>query len=323
MRKNLQYIFMIILSLMFTACPEDADVIPIACFEASATEVEVGELISFKNCSQDAEYYSWDFGDNGNSTEVSPAYSYDEPGLYTVTLTAHNKSNTNMDSETIRVLDSNIDPELYNGIPSEYYSDYIIENFETETNFATGVDNDRSANLVGGVYQISIYAEYDWIFWAPKENPGSNTDYEIEFSLRYTDYTESYGSGILWGSNDNADKFYFYFLYPDGQFLAGYYEEGWQKWFDFTSGGNALPTWNKLTLRKVGNKHYGFMNENLVFEEDFNGNFGVNFGLYIATGATVEFDFFNTRLIGAKKLGTALSSGKSKISNKASYIKQK
>lgn len=308
MRKNLLYLFMIGLSLMFTACPEDADVIPMACFEPSATEVAVGELISFTNCSQDAEYYSWDFGDNGNSTEVSPAYSYDEPGLYTVTLTAHNRSNTNMASETIKVIDSNIEPEKYFGIPSEYYHDYIIEDFENSTTFTIDESSDRVAKLVNGVYQVSVYVENDWIFWAQKDNPGNNQDYEIEFSIRITDYDKSYGNGILWASNDNADQFYFYFIYPDGQYLAGYYQDGWKNWFDFTSGGNAYGNWNKLTLRKVGNTHFGFLNENLVFEENFNNNYGNNFGLYIASGATVEYDYFNTRLIGSKKSATISNS---------------
>ena len=323
MKKNLAYLLMIGCTFLFTACPEESAVIPIACFEASANDATVGELISFTNCSQDAEYYSWDFGDNGNSTDVSPVHSYGEPGLYTVTLTAHNKSNTNMYSETIKVIDSNLAPEDYNGIPAESYVSYFNEDFNSsQTEFSMDPNENRTVELVDGVYRITVHADGDWIFWTPVNNPGNNKDYEIEFSIRYIDYRDLIGSGILWASNANADEFYFYFIYPDGDYLAGYYKNGWNKWFDFISGGNITSSWNKMTLRKVGNTHYGFLNERLVFEEDFDGNFGDYFGLYVANGATVEYDYFNTYLIGNKKSAAIANPNCNIPNNKPSGIKQ-
>jgi PKD repeat protein len=63
----------------------------IAGFNASDTQVEIGETVYFTNTSQNAETYFWDFGDGiGSSTEVNPTYAFNSNGMYTVELTASN-----------------------------------------------------------------------------------------------------------------------------------------------------------------------------------------------------------------------------------------
>lgn len=59
---------------------------------------EGGEVL-ISNNSQNAQNYSWDFGDGGSCTDLNPAYSYSVIGNYDITLTA---SNTNCISENIK-----------------------------------------------------------------------------------------------------------------------------------------------------------------------------------------------------------------------------
>lgn len=59
-----------------------------ACFSVSKTTFTVGEIIYFNNCSSGAESYLWDFGDGFTTKESYPQYSYKEPGMYSVQLTA-------------------------------------------------------------------------------------------------------------------------------------------------------------------------------------------------------------------------------------------
>jgi PKD repeat protein len=47
-----------------------------------------GDDVVFTNTSENAESYSWDFGDGSTSTEVSPTHAYSLGGTFTVTLTA-------------------------------------------------------------------------------------------------------------------------------------------------------------------------------------------------------------------------------------------
>lgn len=49
-----------------------------------------GNPVQFTNSSTGAEFYQWDFGDGGASTEEEPSYLYINPGTYNVNLTVYN-----------------------------------------------------------------------------------------------------------------------------------------------------------------------------------------------------------------------------------------
>lgn len=61
---------------------------PTAEFTISSETVFNNLPIQFQNLSQDAISYEWDFGDNNSSTIVHPQNTYDDPGIYVVTLIA-------------------------------------------------------------------------------------------------------------------------------------------------------------------------------------------------------------------------------------------
>ena len=73
--------------LCFTSCTET---MPTASFNASTTNANVGDNISFTNNSMDADHYVWDFGDGSTpSTELNPCHAYSSKGVYYVKLTAY------------------------------------------------------------------------------------------------------------------------------------------------------------------------------------------------------------------------------------------
>lgn len=55
-------------------------------FQASKTNVCVGEQVFFNNTSNFSGPSSWDFGNGVTSTNFSPYYTYTQPGVYTVSL---------------------------------------------------------------------------------------------------------------------------------------------------------------------------------------------------------------------------------------------
>lgn len=57
---------------------------------------ESGDTIRFKNYSKHADSYEWDFGDGGASLDVSPAYVYENAGIFEVTLNAINDAGSNL-----------------------------------------------------------------------------------------------------------------------------------------------------------------------------------------------------------------------------------
>ncbi|HRQ38218.1 MAG TPA: PKD domain-containing protein [Chloroflexota bacterium] len=63
---------------------------PIPDFSAAPTVGAEPLVVQFTNLSQNATSYLWTFGDGSTSTAVSPAHTYQNSGIYTVTLRATN-----------------------------------------------------------------------------------------------------------------------------------------------------------------------------------------------------------------------------------------
>lgn len=86
-------------------------------FTITNTALNIDEAIQFKNASQNAESYSWDFGDGTTATEKDPAKTYTSPGTYTVKLKAVGPGGTGNYSTDLVIIDPNVvidtDKELY------------------------------------------------------------------------------------------------------------------------------------------------------------------------------------------------------------------
>lgn len=88
--KKSNLIWLFILAISFIGCEDDDDtVLPqvVASFAHNINQ-DTG-AVSFINLSENADSYTWDFGDNTTSTEVNPTKSF-ATGTYTIKLTAKN-----------------------------------------------------------------------------------------------------------------------------------------------------------------------------------------------------------------------------------------
>jgi sugar lactone lactonase YvrE len=97
--------------VVFLGCKKDEEEIPpastVAKFEyTSDNDFFAPTTIAFTNTSIEATSYSWDFGNGETSTEKNPTVMYEDPGVYTVTLTATGNT-TDTESEDIVIKDPN------------------------------------------------------------------------------------------------------------------------------------------------------------------------------------------------------------------------
>lgn len=89
----------LIAAMLFASCAR-----PVAHFTYDGTQKIVAPAkVSFKNESQKAESYTWDFGDGQTSTEAQPAHQYAHSGNYVVKLTAAKGSKSKTMEQTIQV----------------------------------------------------------------------------------------------------------------------------------------------------------------------------------------------------------------------------
>lgn len=94
-----QFLPLLLLTVLFSQCAA-----PKPGFTPVQRSVKAAETIAFRNTSEKATSYRWDFGDGGNSEEADPSHRYFRSGDYIVTLTATDeKGKSKSTTQTINV----------------------------------------------------------------------------------------------------------------------------------------------------------------------------------------------------------------------------
>ena len=97
--KPVHLVLLAILAVFLNGCYDD----PVANFDFPNIEYTAPANVTFSNYSTDAEDYHWDFGDGGTSMVMSPTYTYQDGGTYTVTLKAKGRGGTSTMSKNILI----------------------------------------------------------------------------------------------------------------------------------------------------------------------------------------------------------------------------
>ncbi|MGB0525692.1 MAG: immunoglobulin-like domain-containing protein, partial [Flammeovirgaceae bacterium] len=152
-----------ILSIFMYGCEDEELVIEVFAGFTHTTDTETG-TVTFINTSENAEGFSWDFGDGTTSTEINPAKTY-VTGTYVVQLTATNDDISDVFTDTISIFvpeaislpatfdDSNVEyiATVFNGASFE-----VVDNPDL-----SGVNN--MATKVGKVTNIG--AAFEGLFF--------------------------------------------------------------------------------------------------------------------------------------------------------------
>lgn len=129
-------------------------VAPTADFTTSSTVFFNDLPITFENQSQNATSYFWDFGDGNTDTFTHPSNTYDEPGLYDITLIAIDEKGC---TDTI-IKPINIEEEWYIYIPNTFTPD------------GDRFNNDFHVSTVGvRSLQIDIYNRWGEVIFTSNE----------------------------------------------------------------------------------------------------------------------------------------------------------
>ena len=99
---------------------------PVACFLTPSPPIHSGMPQEFKNCSENALVYTWDFGDGGTNAELSPYHTYTSPGNYLVHLEVGNGKKADDHKRYISVVQADLakpSEGTYSGSYREFYPD--------------------------------------------------------------------------------------------------------------------------------------------------------------------------------------------------------
>ena len=170
--------------------------------------------------------------------------------------------------------------------------------------------SDKGLNILG----INSIGKYNYRYYA-LSNTSSSTigllslnktidqtiDFQIEATMKFVSGGDNGGNGIIWGkSNYSWDNFYSFSFSGTGNYSIGRKVNGvWEYSIVPWTATSYLKKsdYNKLTIRKVGNQYYFFINESLVHQCAFESFYGDENYLYVTTNSTVhisniDFSYF-------------------------------
>lgn len=160
---------MILMAALLFSCEKKEDP-PTAAFTASVN----GYSVTFTSEVTNAVSYLWDFGDDGTSTETDPVHTYEQSGLYTVTLTVKGDGGQAVATEEVEIFAS-VEELLTGGPEATNGKTWVLSR-----GYEAGVDG-------GGVINNDM-----WVMLPSAENAldgiGMGKEYDNEFTF-YSDGT--------------------------------------------------------------------------------------------------------------------------------------
>ena len=116
-------------------------------------------------------------------------------------------------------------------------------------------------------------------------------NFEIETSIRFVEGKMDKGYGLQWGKAINPLKQFDFLLTGSGHFTIDKYTGDFKDYVPFTLSDKVNRyTFNKLTVRKVADMYYFFLNEKLVHSMPFEPFFGNLLGFQVAENSTIRVD---------------------------------
>ena len=129
-----------------------------------------------------------------------------------------------------------------------------------------------------------------------------NRSFEIETSIRFVEGQMDKGYGIQWGKAANPIKQFDFLLTGAGHFTIDKYTGEFKDYVPFTISPRVNRyAFNKLTIRKVADKYYFFLNESLVHSMPFEPFFGNLVGFQVAENSTIRVDHIDIAYLDKKE----------------------
>jgi gliding motility-associated-like protein len=141
---------------------------PVAAFTPNDSTGCFPFAVTFNNQSQNADAWKWTFGDGGTSTDVSPVYTYNNIGVYTVTLVASAQGkcfNTLEQKDLVQV----------RSYPEAAFTATAGENIPVELHLANFAFTNSSQNA----------SEYLWDFGDSTTSTANNPTHQYQYAGNY------------------------------------------------------------------------------------------------------------------------------------------
>lgn len=182
------------------------------------------------------------------------------------------------------------------------YADYSLASKQAlfSDNFSDGkaakweAFDKEDCKVVNGIYRIQRNGDEPSVSWITVPTFDVKRDFEIE-ALICLEKGEPKGffNGIIWGKQADAWNYFLYGINDNDKYVIAQTNPNWvaaREWTPSTIIKHKQ--YNKLTIRKVANTLYYFMNESLLYSGPLETIFGNQFGIQSAPDAIVTVKEF-------------------------------
>ena len=188
---------------------------------------------------------------------------------------------------------NNWQPETYNGIPENDKLHVFFDQFNDNSNlWDIGEVKDSWLEKIENGYLYFQSLDY-----LPNEDYlpmpiDENKNFEIEASIAFHSGDNIQAYGLQWGKTAEENKQFDFFISGNGQYTIDKFTGEFTDYVPFTSSELVKKDdYNKLTVRKIDDQYYFFLNEKLVHQMPFEPFMGKNIGIQVGKKSAIRVDY--------------------------------
>ncbi len=195
-------------------------------------------------------------------------------------------STINVDYIRVSYLDNKLIREILSAKKTKLYAD---EFFDNSNEWSVGSKNSKG-KVSRGNY------EYEGTHDESKASHqvisiDTNRDFEIETLMKIAKGDKLKGNGLLWGIGKKPYRDYGFMFNNNGSYEINTYEKTYNRYVDWTKSKFVKKNaYNKLSVRKVDDTMYFYLNDHFLFSMPFKPFYGDRIGFQVAGHSLIRVD---------------------------------
>jgi hypothetical protein len=195
--------------------------------------------------------------------------------------------------------------EDYNAISTDKKIPLFTEEFtNNKNNWYLGIkenvwfENLQDSNLFFQSFEEVAKEDFKEVFI------DQNKDFEIEIKMRLDKGIQNKFNGLQWGKNTSGVGQFDFFFNGQGQFTIDKYTGSFTDFVPVTASKLINNyTYNTLTVRKVAQTYYFFINKQMVHKMPFEPFFGNGIGFQVGEQSSVQIDYLKVYQLKSDESG--------------------
>jgi hypothetical protein len=191
----------------------------------------------------------------------------------------------------------------YASYTSKNKTTFFDEEFDDNSrDWSMGSSGKSSGDISSGYYTWK--SKHKTSAWSTQKTIkiDQDKDFEIQARLKYLDGKTTSGIMLEWGKSSSGDNFNFEFN-ANGKYWIGKYEGEYVKSKGWTASSSINKTsFNKLTIRKIGEKYYFFINQEYVHSMPFKKFYGDKVSFTAPAKSSIKIDYLTLSYLGEEEV---------------------